>query len=136
LSTQFTFKCTGWVDNDLPLEYRFATAREKNALRRDRTVLYTGFRSQYVANSLPLGDQGNNYTIYVFINVVDRFGGKTEVILDKGVVVEPLTNSSDIAAVEEVALNAIQRVENELGDDAQRVTETCGKGSFVPAFSL
>ena len=131
LSTQFTFTCTGWADNDLPLEYRFATSRKKNALRRNRTVLYTGFRSQYVANSLPLGDKRNNYTIYAFVSVVDRFGGKTEVKMDKEVVVEPLTNTFDTTAVEEAALNAIERVENEFGDDPQRVTETCGKGSFV-----
>ena len=128
LSTQFTFTCTGWTDKDSPLlEYRFATGRQKNALRRDRTILYTGFRSQYIANSLPLGAKQNNYTIYVFVSIVDRFGGETEVDMNKEVVVEPLAGTSDTAAVEEAALNALERVENEFGDDPQRVTETCGK---------
>ena len=127
LSTQFTFTCTGWTDNDLPLEYRFATSRKKTAVRRDRAALYTGFRSQYVAGSLPLGDERNNYTIYVFVSVIDRFGGETEVEMNREIVVEPLASTSDAAAVEEAALKALERVENEFGDDPQRLTETCGK---------
>jgi hypothetical protein len=122
LSTQFTFTCTGWLDNDSPLEYRFATSQKKTAVGRDRAILYTGFRSQYVADSLPLGDERNNYTIYVFVSVIDRFGGETEVDMNNEVLVEPLTTT----AVEEAALNALNRIEKEFGDDPQKVTETCG----------
>jgi polycystin 1 len=130
LSTQFTFTCTGWADTDSPrLEYRFATGRQKNAQRRDRTILYSGFRSQYTADSLPLGNKENNYTIYVFVSILDRFGGETEVNMNREVVVKPLTvrGTSDTAVVEEAAVKALERVENEFGNDPQKMTETCGK---------
>ena len=125
LLTQFTFLCHGWRDNDSPLEYRFATG-SKRSLRYQRSIIYKGFRSQYVADSLPLGDMESNYTIYVFITVLDRFGSETEVEMDGEVVVEPLPDASNADVVEKTALALLEKVENNFGDDPQRLTETCG----------
>ena len=125
LSTQFTFSCSRWIDDDLPLEYQFSTGRHMDASRRDRVIIYRGFQNRYVADSLPAGSANNNYTIYVFAKVSDRFGGETEVEIQP-LVVEPLPDTSNTTAFEEIALNALTRVETEFGNDPQRVTETCG----------
>ena len=130
LSTPFTFDCSGWIDDDSPLQYRFSTGQKIDTPRRDRAIIYRGHQNQYVSDILPAGSKDNNFTVYVFASVLDRFGQETEVEMQREVVVERLTNQS---AFQPVVVHAFERIENVFAGDAQKLMETCGRYPLLTA---
>ena len=74
LVTEFTFTCSNWQDEDLPLQYEFVYFTNKDLLN----VVYKGQQSSKFTK-LPVGDKANNFTIDFRVRVADMFGAFIEV---------------------------------------------------------
>ena len=69
LVTIFTFNCTGWEDDDIPLMYKIFYMIEG-----ERYMLAGYGTNSSMAIGLPQGDSANNHEIEIKIDIVDVLG--------------------------------------------------------------
>lgn len=69
LKTLFTFKCSGWNDEDKPLNYKFL----HNSSDGTEITLQSGYASKASA-TLPVGDEKQHYTVQVLVIITDFLG--------------------------------------------------------------
>ncbi|XP_035699002.1 polycystin-1-like [Branchiostoma floridae] len=81
METLFQVTCSGFLDVNLPLIYRFAAisgvATSTKAWKQG-TMVYYGTDSTSSPLYLPIGDEDNDYLITIAIRVTDSFGATTE----------------------------------------------------------
>ena len=78
LSTNFTFTCDKWVDDQSPLTYELSYGGDKS-----KTIFayYTGLSGvdASVTSWLVAGDESKNYTLTVAFTVKDSLGSRAAV---------------------------------------------------------
>ncbi|XP_028413717.1 uncharacterized protein LOC114536572 [Dendronephthya gigantea] len=76
LSTNFTFSCEGWSDSESPLTYKFFYGSNQS-----KTLFYYRTIASGVSIShtdwLPSGEESNNYTLAVSMEIADAFGSSS-----------------------------------------------------------
>ena len=71
LVTKFHIWCEEWADPDLPLSYEFYYRNEEGKL----ILLFYGPHNSTYAE-LPLGDPAHNYTLEIYVKVLDLYQGE------------------------------------------------------------
>ena len=71
--TTFAFVCTGWHDEDLPLNYRF----RYNSSDGIEMVFKSG-TSNKATGTLPVGDPNEDYKLHVQVHIIDGLGSSVE----------------------------------------------------------
>ena len=72
-STTFTFRCSGWVDPDLPLSYEYG-----HTYKGLVSSFYVG-KNPEVSAVMPVGNEKENFTILLDLRVKDKFGAKSSI---------------------------------------------------------
>ena len=76
LSTNFTFSCEGWSDPESPLTYKFFHGNNQSkALFYYRTIA-SGVSISH-SDWLPSGEESNNYTLPVSMEIRDAMGSSS-----------------------------------------------------------
>ena len=75
LLQKYKFWCSGWHDPDEPLSYEIVHV---NGIME--SMLYYGGEANTIIE-LPLGDEGDNYTMNITVRVIDKFGSATSIDL-------------------------------------------------------
>ncbi|XP_028406520.1 polycystin-1-like isoform X2 [Dendronephthya gigantea] len=70
----FEVNCEGWEDLDLPLRYQITY---KNGLDGLESGIYEGMDAVRSNMTMPLGKKESNYTVFIYISVVDKLGAFT-----------------------------------------------------------
>ena len=70
LVTKFHIWCEGWEDPDTPLSYEFYYKNDEGKL----ILFYYGFHNS-TSSELPLGNPARDYTLEIYVKVLDFFKG-------------------------------------------------------------
>ena len=76
LVTKFHIWCEGWTDPDMPLSYEFYYRNEEGKLI---LFFYGPHNSTY--SELPLGKPADNYTMEIYVKILDFFEGEANYTL-------------------------------------------------------
>ena len=79
LDTEFRVACSGWMDQDLPLSYKFAYKTTEEDFEQ---LIYFGSKSETPPVKLPLGKPHLNYSVSVIVDAADSFLAPEVVILN------------------------------------------------------
>ena len=77
MNTSFTITCTGWEDPDGPLTYEFGYINYFQIY-----VFYVSPVSSAPSVKLPLGHEDNEFKLPMRIQIIDRLGAATIVLID------------------------------------------------------
>lgn len=69
----FFFKCEGYTDEDLPLNYQFSMSSSVGL------VFFQSSLSPNTSVRLPLGDPNNNYSMFVNVDITDAYGAGIQI---------------------------------------------------------
>lgn len=70
--TEFSISCFNWTDTDRPLSYQFSYQTKFGLV-----VFHSGWRSN-LTTDLPPGNEANNYSLIVLLEVLDSLGDSSE----------------------------------------------------------
>jgi hypothetical protein len=73
LSDPFTFSCSQWQDENLPLQYRFAVLTPTGS----RVFFVSLSEISYKTLQLPAGDKSNGYSLSCLADIVDSLGANS-----------------------------------------------------------
>lgn len=71
LVTKFHIWCEGWTDPDMPMSYEFYYRNEE-----DKLILFFYGPHNSTYSELPLGNPAHNYTMEIYVKVLDFFKGE------------------------------------------------------------
>ena len=76
LVTKFHIWCEGWTDPDMPLSYEFYYRNEEGKL----ILFFYGLHNS-TYSELPLGNPADNYTVEIYVKILDFFEGEANYTL-------------------------------------------------------